>query len=388
MVTWSTAVLGRGNRLDGVAVLPQGLESLGCDELVALGAHGVQPLRRAAAFQADMACLYRLHLQSRLPFRLLREMAAFRCQGRTDLYDGIRSALNWERWLHPSMSFRVDVTGTAPGLNHSHYSALQVKNALVDLQRDLWGERSSIDLDHPDLSLHLHLNRGGAVLSLDGSGGSLHRRGYRAAMGAAPLKENLAAGLIQLTGWDGRVPLVDPCCGSGILLIEAVTMALQQAPGLGRPFGLEGWADFDSELWEREEERTRQRRRSDLDLAPVIGYEQDPLVAEQARDNIRAAGLEGLISVQSGSFEQQRLPSGPGLLVCNPPYGRRIGAEDDLEQLYRSLGSFLREQASGWQLWLLSGHAALTGALRRTASRRIPVSNGGIDCRWLTYAIR
>jgi putative N6-adenine-specific DNA methylase len=286
------------------------------------------------------------------------------------------------------MSFRVDVTGTAPGLNHSHYSALQVKNALVDLQRDLWGERSSIDLDHPDLSLHLHLNRGGAVLSLDGSGGSLHRRGYRAAMGAAPLKENLAAGLIQLTGWDGRVPLVDPCCGSGILLIEAVTMALQQAPGLGRPFGLEGWADFDSALWEREEERARQRRRSDLDLAPVIGYEQDPLVAEQARDNIRAAGLEGLISVQSGSFEQQRLPSGAGLLVCNPPYGRRIGAEDDLEQLYRSLGSFLREQASGWQLWLLSGNASLTGALRLKASRRIPVSNGGIDCRWLNYAIR
>ena len=387
-MTWSTTVLGRGIRLNGVAVLPQGLETLGCDELVGLGAHGVQPLRRAAAFQADMPCLYRLHLQARLPFRLLREMADFPCQGRDDLYYGIRNALNWERWLHPSMSFRVDVTGTAPGLNHSHYSALQVKNALVDLQREIWGERSSIDLDHPDMALHLHLNRGGAVLSLDGSGGSLHRRGYRAAMGAAPLKENLAAGLIQLTAWDGRMPLVDPCSGSGILLIEAVTMALQQAPGLGRPFGLEGWADFDSELWGRELGRARQRRRSDLDLAPVIGYEQDPLVAEQARENIRAAGLEGLISVQSCSFEQQTLPPGPGLLVCNPPYGRRIGAEDDLEQLYRSLGTFLRGQASGWQLWLLSGNASLTGALRLKASRRIPVSNGGIDCRWLNYAIR
>ena len=388
MVTWSTTTLGRGNRLEGVAVLPQGLETLGCDELVALGAHGVQPMRRAAAFQADMSCLYRLYLQSRLPFRLLREIAAFRCQGRNDLYDGIRIALNWEQWLPPSMSFRVDVTGTAPGLNHSHYSALQVKNALVDLQRELWGERSSINLDHPDLALHLHLNRGGAVLSLDGSGGSLHRRGYRAAMGAAPLKENLAAGLIRLTGWDGRVPLVDPCCGSGTLLIEAVTIALRQAPGLGRQFGLENWADFDSELWEREQHRARQRRRSDLDLAPVVGYEQDPLVAEQARDNIRAAGLEGLISIQSGSFEQQTLPSGPGQLVCNPPYGSRIGANDDLEQLYRLLGSFLREQASGWQLWLLSGNASLTGALRLKANRRIPVSNGGIDCRWLNYVIR
>ena len=226
------------------------------------------------------------------------------------------------------------------------------------------------------------------MLSLDGGGGSLHRRGYRAAMGAAPLKENLAAGLIQLTSWDGRVPLVDPCCGSGILLIEAVTMALQQAPGLNRTFGLEGWADFEMDLWEREQDRARQRRRSDLDLAPVLGYEQNPLVADQARDNIRAAGLDGLIAIHSGSFEQQTLPTGPGLLVCNPPYGQRIGADDDLEQLYRSLGSFAREQASGWQLWLLSGNASLTGALRLKASRRIPVSNGGIDCRWLNYAIR
>ena len=132
------------------------------------------------------------------------------------------------------MTFRVDVTGTAPGLNHSHFSALQVKNALVDRQRDLWGERSSIDLDDPDLALHLHLGRGQAVLSLDGSGGSLHRRGYRAAMGAAPLKENLAAGLIRLTRLGWHQPLVDPCCGSGILLIEAAAMAIQQAPGLNR----------------------------------------------------------------------------------------------------------------------------------------------------------
>ena len=128
-------------------------------------------------------------------------MARFPCQGRDDLYDGIRQAMHWERWLHPSMTFRVDVTGSTPGLNHSHYSALQVKNALVDQQRDLWGERSSVDLEDPDLSLQVHLGRGDAVLSLDGSGGSLHRRGYRASMGAAPLKENLAAGLIRLTGW-------------------------------------------------------------------------------------------------------------------------------------------------------------------------------------------
>ena len=371
-----------------VAVLPQGLESAGGDELSSLGAHAIKPGRRATSFEADMACLYRLHLQARLPFRLLREMARFPCQGRDDLYDGIQHAMDWEQWLHPSMTFRVDVTGSAPGLNHSHYCALQVKNALVDRQRDLWGERSSVDLQDPDLALHLHLSRGEAVLSLDGSGSSLHRRGYRAAMGAAPLKENLAAGLIRLTGWNGQIPLVDPCCGSGILLIEAVAMALQQAAGLDRTFLLEGWADFDPELWQREQRRARERRRSDLDLAPVVGFEQDPAIAEQARDNIRSAGLDGLISIRTGSFEQHTLPSEPGVLVCNPPYGHRVGAEQDLEPLYQALGAYAREQASGWQLWLLSGEPSLTGALRLKASRRFPISNGGIDCRWLHYAIR
>lgn len=379
--------MGRQNRLSAVAVLPQGLEEEGCRELEALGAHGVKAHRRAAGFQADLACLYRIYLQARLPFRVLREVARFPCQGRNDLYNGIREALNWQRWLHPSMSFRVDVTGTAPGLNHSHFSALQVKNAVVDLQRDLWGERSSIDLDTPDLALHLHLSRAEAVLSLDGSGSSLHRRGYRAAMGAAPLKENLAAGLIRLTGWDGTVPLVDPCCGSGILLIEAALDALQQAPGLGRDFALEGWADFDPSLWQREQERARQRRCRNLSLAPLVGFEQDPLVADQARANVAAAGLNEVIRIRDGRFIDQPLPEGPGVLVCNPPYGQRIGDENELDALYRELGSYARRNAPGWTMWILSGNRRLTGALRLKASRRIPVSNGGLDCRWLLYKL-
>jgi len=388
VVAWSTTPLGRTNRISAVAVLPQGLEAAGSEELTELGAHSVKPGRRAVSFDADMACLYRMHLQARLPFRLLRQVACFPCQGRDDLYDGIRQALNWERWLHPSMSFRVDVTGTAPGLNHSHFTALQVKNALVDAQRDLWGERSSIDLDDPDLSLHLHLGRGNAQLSLDGSGGSLHRRGYRAAMGVAPLKENLAAGLIRLTGWDGTSPLVDPCCGSGILLIEAALAALQQAPGLGRRFALEGWADFQPELWEKEVDRARQRRRRDLTVPLLLGIEADPAIADQARANVEAAGLRGIIRISTSPFEDETLPDGPGVLVCNPPYGQRIGDEQELDALYSALGQFVRREASGWQLWLLSGNPKLTGALRLKASRRIPVSNGGIDCRWLQYDIR
>ena len=368
--------------------MPQGLEAASGEELSALGAHAVKPGRRAVSFQADMACLYRLHLQARLPFRLLRQVARFPCQGRADLYDGIRQALEWERWLHPSMTFRVDVTGTAPGLNHSHFTALQVKNALVDAQRDLWGERSSIQLDDPDLSLHLHLGRGEAQLSLDGSGGSLHRRGYRAAMGVAPLKENLAAGLIRLTGWDGSYPLVDPCCGSGVLLIEAAMAALQQAPGLERHFALEGWADFQPELWDKEVDRARQRRRGDLTLPPLLGIEADPSIAEQARANVEAAGLSNCITIHCGDFREIAFPKTRGTVVCNPPYGVRIGDRDQLDALYGDLGRTLKDQASGWDAWVLSGNAAVTGALRMKASRRIPVSNGGIDCRWLLYQVR
>ncbi len=184
----------------------------------------------------------------------------------------------------------------------------------------------------------------------------------------------------------GRV--YDPCCGSGVLLIEAALTALQQAPGLERRFALEGWADFQPELWDREADRARQRRRGDLTLPPLLGIEADPSIADQARANVETAGLSGVIRISTGLFSDHSLPEGPGLLVCNPPYGHRVGSEDDLEQLYRSLGSFVRDQASGWQLWLLSGNASLTGALRLKASRRIPVSNGGIDCRWLNYGIR
>jgi putative N6-adenine-specific DNA methylase len=371
-----------------VAVLPQGLEEAGAQELIDLGAKAVRPLRRAAAFEADMACLYRLHLQCRLPFRLLRELSRFPCDGRDSLYHGVQDSVDWERWLHPSMSFRVDATGSAQGLNHSHYSALQVKNAIVDRQRELWGERSSIDLEEPDLHLHLHLGRGEAVLSLDGCGGSLHRRGYRAAMGAAPLKENLAAGLIRLTGWDGTTPLVDPLCGSGTLLIEAASLARGQSPGLERAFSLEGWADFDAELWRDELERARRRSQPQQPSAPILGWEQDAAIAEQARNNVAAAGLEESITINTGDFRDLSLPAGPGMVVCNPPYGVRIGAEDELETLYGDLAQVVKREASGWEFWLLSGNPAVTGALRMKASRRIPISNGGIDCRWLHYQVR
>lgn len=384
---------------DVIAVVPPGLEEPAAAELAALGATEVRPLRRAVGLKADAATFYRLHLQARLPFRFLRQLARFPCRDREELYEGVQRAADWERWLPPKRSFRVEASGTVPGLSHSHYSALQVKNALVDRQRQVWGSRSSVNLDDPDLVLHLHLSPGRpggggpeAVLSLDGGGASLHRRGYRAAMGLAPLKENLAAGLIAHTGWDGTVPLADPCCGSGTLLIEAACRALGRAPGLERIFGLERWPDFDAALWQRERKAAQDLARHTLPdgspLAVVVGMEQDPAVLAMARGNTAAAGVADWVQLQEGDCRDFRPPDTPGVLVCNPPYGERLGGDNDLEALYGDLGRMVKERCGGWTLWLLSGNPALTGALRLKASRRVPVSNGGIDCRWLRYDVR
>ena len=384
-----------------VAVVPPGLEEAAAAELAELGGLAIKPLRRAVSLQCDLATFYRLHLRARLPFRILRQLASFPCHSKDELYRGIQACVDWERWLPPERSFRIDASGSAPGLNHSHYSALQVKNALVDWQRQHWGSRSSVDLDNPDLSLHLHLGGGLASLSVDGSGASLHRRGYRARMGLAPLKENLAAGLIRLTGWDGHVPLADPLCGSGTLLIEAAAMALGRPPGLEgrtdaapRALALQRWSDFDPDLWQHELAAARGAGRDTLSdgqpLAPIVGCDVDADVIVQARANAEAAGLGPWLTLQRGDCRSFEPPTGPGILVCNPPYGARLGAEDHggLEQLYADLGAMAKERCGGWTLWLLSGNPELTGALRMKASRKVPISNGGIDCRWLRYDIR
>jgi len=435
--------MGNISQFEVIAVVPPGLEEAAAAELIGLGVEGVRPLRRAVACRTDLAGFYRLHLRSRLPFRFLRELARFPCRGRADLHNGAQNACDWERWLPPEASFKVEASGSLPELNHSHYTALQVKNALVDLQRQQWGSRSMVNLEDPDLSLHLHLSPGRpfaggggggrgpsssggggmgggtAILSLDGSGASLHRRGYRAAMGLAPLKENLAAGLIALTGWDGSVPLCDPLCGSGTLLIEAAALALNRAPGLlseplvawgraagstaGAPveaterrrprhFGFERWPDFDAGLWEQEVDAARGLERRTLadgrPLAPVIGLERDPAVLAQAQANLETAGLAPWIQLGQGDARDFQPPEQPGILVCNPPYGERLGQGEDLKQLYADLGQMLKQRCGGWTLWLLSGNPELTGALRMKASRKVPVSNGGLDCRWLKYEIR
>ncbi len=374
--------------MKGIAVLPQGLEEEGASELSNLGAKEVIPLKRCASFKADISCLYRLYLNARMPFSILREIAKFNCKGPKSLYREVQHAFDWETWLHPSMSLRVDVSGTSQGLTHSHFTALQVKNAIIDLQMDLWGDRSNIDLINPDLCIHLHLNQEIAVLSLNGTASSMHRRGYRSAVGKAPLKENIATGLIRITGWDGSTPLIDPLCGSGTLLIEAVNLVLNIPPSIHHQFIVENWSDFDSMIWKKEKDyikKKQNQKRKDLPL--ILGCEKSNNTYMQASANINSANLESHIKINNGYFQDLKLPKSPGLIICNPPYGKRISSEESLPKLYEELGRFLKQKASGWELWLLSGNPSLTKSLRMKCSRRIPISNGGIDCRWLKYEI-
>ncbi|ABX07990.1 THUMP domain-containing class I SAM-dependent RNA methyltransferase [Prochlorococcus marinus] len=370
-----------------VAIISPGLEAEAAKELYELGAAEIQPLPRCVEFQVDLQCFYRIHLRSRLPFRFLREIARFHCNNPESLYTNAQQAFDWIRWLPPSKTFKVDVSGTSFGLTHSHFTALQVKNAIIDLQRSSCGKRSDISVQDPDICIHLHLHNNQAVLSLDSSAHSLHRRGFRPAMGVAPLKENLAAGLLRLTNWDFSMPLVDPLCGSGTFLIEGAALALGLAPGLHQKFLFTNWPDFDTSLWEQEKHLAQVSQLPKQQLPKIIGCEKNSEIANQAKSNIIESGLGLEIKIQNSHFFDLELPNDKGLIVCNPPYGKRSGKEEDLETLYNELGSFCKKKASGWNLWLLNGNPNLSKFLRLKAKRRIPVSNGGIDCRWLHYEI-
>lgn len=371
-----------------VASISQGLEKEGAKELIELGAKSVKASRRHISFEADMACLYRIHLRARLSFRFLREVVRFPCNGPNDLYGGVQSLIDWENWLQPRQSFRVDVTGFGEGLSHTHFTALQVKNAIIDLQRDRLGVRSSIDLNNPDICFHLHLSNYQAVLSVDGSNSSLHKRGYRPAVGIAPIKETLAAGLMRMTEWDGTNNLVDPLCGSGTFLIEAVSMLIGLASGMDRQFLFKNWPDFDISIWNKELKMAQKIKPLNRKLPKIIGCEVDEMIAHSASENVRKAGLEDYIEIINCPFQECQLPPGLGFLICNPPYGKRIGDENELPNLYKQLGQYCKEKASGWELWLLNGNPKLSKYLGMKASQRFQVNNGSIDCRWLNYKIK
>lgn len=371
-----------------VASSPEGLEKSLAEEISNLGGFNVNTYKRFINFECDYETFYRVHFYSRLAFRFYREIASFNCYDKQSLYAGVRDSFDWLNWLHFDKTFNVQVTGRTSSLIHTHFTALEVKNSITDLQQAVWNKRSNISLDNPDLIIHLHLNNNKAILSLQSSVESLHKRGYRPAIGNAPLKENLASGLINMTQWNGKVPLIDFMCGSGTFLIEAVNQFLGVPINIDQVYLFENWLDFRKDIYLNEKNKAKDKIINYEKLPTIIGCEINKKVFEQANVNISLAGLANYIELINNDFLALQLSCTPGIIICNPPYGKKLGDENELICLYEQMGIFLKNNFSGWEFWLLSGNPKLTKYLKMKSSLKIPVSNGGIDCRWIKYFIR
>jgi len=371
-----------------VASSPEGLEKYLAEEISNLGGFNINTYKRFINFECDFETFYRVHFYSRLAFRFYREIASFNCYDKQSLYEGVRDSFDWIGWLHYEKTFNVQVTGKTSSLSHTHFTALEVKNSIIDLQKSVWNKRSNISLDNPDFIIHLHLNNNKAIISLQSSVESLHKRGYRPAVGNAPLKENLASGLINMTKWNGKVPLIDFMCGSGTFLIEAVNQFLGVPINIDQVYLFENWLDFRKDIYLNEKNKAKNKIINYEKLPTIIGCEINKKVFEQANVNISLAGLENYIELINNDFLALQLSCTPGIIICNPPYGKKLGDENELIYLYEQMGIFLKNNFSGWEFWLLSGNPKLTKYLKMKSSLKIPVSNGGIDCRWIKYLIR
>lgn len=369
------------------------MESLLAEELRALGAEGVRETRAGAAFSGDLATAYRVCLWSRLASRVLLPLLEFAAPSPDALYQGAR-ALSWGEHLGPEQTFAIDAAVSASAITHSHFAALKVKDALVDRLRATCGRRPSVDVAEPQLRFNLYLHRDRATLSLDLSGDSLHRRGYRARGVEAPLKENLAAAVLLRAGWPALAaegaPLVDPLCGSGTLPIEAALMAGAIAPGLLRPrFGFTAWRGHDPSAWDALAAEARERRAAGLTrLPPIHGCDRDAAAIAAARRNLAQAGLAGRVT-----FEVRALadcaPSAaaPGLVAANPPYGERLGSADTLTPLYAELGNTLKRCYPGWRAAVLTANPELGKQLGLRARRLHTLYNGALACKLLHFEI-
>jgi putative N6-adenine-specific DNA methylase len=367
------------------ATCGRGIEPVLADELRALRAAEVEPGRGGVHFAGDRALLYQANLWLRTAIRVLMPILEADVASPDDLYAAVRG-LDWSGYLTPEHTLAVDCNVRDSQITHSKYAALRTKDAICDQFVERCGRRPSVDVDEPMVGLNLHIYRNHAVLSLESSGESLHKRGYRPIQTRAPLNEALAAALVLLTGWRHDRSLVDPMCGSGTLPIEAAWMALHRPPGLTRRrFGFQGWMDFDVELWTSLRDEARRGVGRALP-APVLGADVRGDAVSMAINNARAAGIGHLLRFEKrGVRDFQPPPGPPGVVVCNPPYGERLGEERQLRGLYQMLGEVLRQRCPGWRAFVFTSSQALADAIGLEPAERIPLFNGKIPCRLLRF---
>lgn len=368
------------------ATTAKGVEEVLAAELHGLGIPGAAAETGGVRFSGDLAAAYRANLHLRTASRVLMHLAEFPCDSPQSLYDGVRT-IPWAEHLTPAMTLAVDCNLRDSAITHSGYAALKTKDAIVDQIREQCGTRPNVDPHNPDLLVNVHLFRNRCTISLDTSGTPLDRRGYRLERTEAPLRETLAAALIELTGWDCSIPLTDPMCGSGTIVIEAALKASRCAPGLLRPgFGFQRWLGYDQALWKT---LVGEARAQVLEhpAAPLMGYDLAARAVEIARGNSVRADVADMVSFDVGDIADFTPPPAPGILLFNPPYGQRLGEEEVLKTLYKKIGDVMKQRCRGYTAYLFTGNLDLAKCVGLKASRRIVLFNGPIECRLLKYEL-
>lgn len=361
------------------ASCPRGLEEVLHQELTGLGADKIAPAEGGLGFQGDMALCYRVNLHSRVASRVLWEVGNWSYRTEDDVYRAVK-ALPWTKRFDSSATMRVNVSAIGSPLRSLDFITLRIKDAVCDRFIDDTGHRPDIDTAHPDVRVHAFFEAERFTLYLDTSGEPLFKRGWRKSAGEAPLKENLAAGILRLAGWTPETPLLDPMCGSGTLLVEAAMIALDIAPGSMRSFAFEKLAGFDRAAWEHVREAA-QASRKPVQALPIFGADLYGEQLKLARANVTAAGLDGTITFKQANVLEMPCPAPSGVLVANPPYGVRLGEQQDLAAFYPRLGDALKARYAGWHAWIFTADMRLPKLIGLKPSRRIPLYNGPLECR-------
>ncbi len=359
-----------------------GLEEVLATELRKLGAREVEQHNRAVSFVGDIGFMYKANLCLYTALRILVPIKTFHVRNEQDLYDEIKG-INWETYMGVDDTLAVNCSLNSELFNHSQFLSQKTKDAIVDQFREKYNKRPSVDLDQPTLRIHLFVSQDTCMVSLDSSGESLHKRGYRDMTNLAPINEVLAAGIIKLTGWDGYRNFVDPMCGSGTILIEAALQALNIPAGYYRKsFGFMRWKNFDETLWNKILDSAVAKIKEG-DRVKIVGGEISKNVARKAIVNIHEAKVDDVITIRTSAFADLEVPEGGGILVINPPYGERMDKDEDIMALYKSIGDTLKKKWAGYEAWIITSNMEAVKAIRLNPSRRIKLFNGALECRLL-----
>ena len=360
-----------------------GLEPILADELRQLGAKNIQPSRRVVTFTGDKRLMYRANFQLRTAIRILKPICHFRARNADEVYNTVKR-IDWKQYIQPGKTFAVDAVVYSEEFRNSRFVTYKVKDAIVDQFREQSGDRPNISVSNPDIQLHIHIAEDDATLSLDSSGESLHRRGYRQETVEAPLNEVLAAGMILMTGWRGETDLIDPMCGSGTIPIEAALIARNMAPGIFRKqFAFEKWPDFDAELFDEIYNDDSQEKPFEHH---IYGYDVAPKAVNTALINVKAAGLSSDITIEQADFKDFKQPKNKSIIITNPPYGERISTPNLLET-YRMIGERLKHEFTGNEAWILSYREECFEQIGLKPSIKTPLFNGSLECEFRKYAM-